>query len=256
MKLIQREENHKPIFEILLENPNHNIRVAFVHLLNMIASDSLGRSYLTENGAVIQKLIEILQSEEGDTNLRKRCLGTLQNLSLRKEPQNQMIEGNLIEACFKILKNENDKLSGFSLDYFTALLMNLCLRRNGKQRCEQNPKEILGVLQNLLYYDSVQVRTFVNGILFSILTRKPIKEAAAEINLLENLKELQKDLDERFQRQIDFIIEQTGNTSQPENPDQQSFEEEEEDLDNFGQDDEAIDDVLSEPEPTGGRLYC
>lgn len=240
-----------PIFERLLSSKHEDTQYAFSHLLNIIASDSLGRSYLTENTRVIELLIQILKNEHGDTKLRKWCLGALQNLSLRKQPQNLMIKNGMIETCFTILKNEKNDLSGFSLDYFTALLMNLCLRKDGKLRCEQKAEEYLTVLKELIYIDSVQIRTFVNGILFSILTRAKIKEAAKTMNLLEDLKELREQIDERFQKQIDFIIQQTEKEQSEELDD--SFEEEEDADNNFGGEDETIDDFASEPDP-GGRI--
>ena len=87
----------------------------------------------------------------------------------------------------------------------------------------------------------------MNGILFSILTRNAIKEAAKEINLLENLEELREKLDDRFQQQIDFIVEQTNKEEADEL--EESFEEEEDADNNFGQEDDFFDDVLSENDP-------
>ncbi len=71
-----------------------------------------------------------------------------------------------------------DNLSGYTVEYGTALLMNLVLRRAGKLRCEKPDVDVLGVLNNLLEHPSVQVRNFVNGALYSVLARPALREAA------------------------------------------------------------------------------
>jgi len=48
--------------------------------------------------------------------------------------------------------------------------MNLSLRAEGKNRCEAIP-DILNVLGDLIEIDNMQVRTHVNGTLYSVLTR-------------------------------------------------------------------------------------
>lgn len=60
-------------------------------------------------------------------------------------------------------------LSDYSLEYASALLLNLCLRRGGKAKCELEIDLTLNVMVALLSHPDVQVRTFVNGILYSLL---------------------------------------------------------------------------------------
>lgn len=63
-------------------------------------------------------------------------------------------------------------MSEYSLEYITALLMNLCLRVAGKIKCEQMPPyQVLMVLSDMLEHENMSVRTFVNGTLYSLLTR-------------------------------------------------------------------------------------
>ena len=61
------------------------------------------------------------------------------------------------------------------MEYATALLMNLSLRNRGKDECEKLATEqqvnILKVLSDMMEHDNLQVRTHVNGTLYSILTR-------------------------------------------------------------------------------------
>ena len=65
-------------------------------------------------------------------------------------------------------------MTDYSLEYATALLMNLSLRPEGKDAIEQVP-DILGVLNELVENENLQVRTHVNGTLYSILTRASLK---------------------------------------------------------------------------------
>jgi hypothetical protein len=74
------------------------------------------------------------------------------------------------------LKEEQETLSEYSLEYTTALLMNLSLRVQGKNKCEDMPKNsVLKVLSELVEHENMVVRTHVNGTLYSILTRKSLK---------------------------------------------------------------------------------
>jgi hypothetical protein len=54
---------------------------------------------------------------------------------------------------------EPDALSQYSVEYGTALLMNLSLRTAGKAKCEERDLDILSVLSQLTESDSLQVRT-------------------------------------------------------------------------------------------------
>jgi len=48
-----------------------------------------------------------------------------------------MIEGGVIAWIVHILKSGLDYLSDYSMEYATALLMNLSLRNRGKDECEK-----------------------------------------------------------------------------------------------------------------------
>lgn len=84
-----------------------------------------------------------------------------------------MIQGDLISWIFQILRSNQDYLSDYSMEYATALLMNLSLRNRGKDECEKLAPQmnILKVLTDMMEHDNLQVRTHVNGTLYSILTR-------------------------------------------------------------------------------------
>lgn len=87
-----------------------------------------------------------------------------------------MINLDVIKWIINTLKVEKELLSEYSLEYTTALLMNLSLRFEGKNKCEEMPKNVvLQVLSDLIEHDNMVVRTHVNGTLYSILTRKSLK---------------------------------------------------------------------------------
>lgn len=90
-----------------------------------------------------------------------------------------MIEGGVIGWIVQILRTSQDFLSDYSMEYATALLMNLSLRNRGKDECEKLATEqqinILKVLSDMMEHDNLQVRTHVNGTLYSILTRQSLK---------------------------------------------------------------------------------
>ena len=100
-----------------------------------------------------------------------------------------MIDCGVIAWLVEVLA-DTDSLSQYSVEFGTALLMNLSLRTAGKAKCAADDSQILDVLSQLMENDSLQVRTYVNGTLYSILTRSLLKERALEIGLPDSLKAL------------------------------------------------------------------
>jgi LisH domain-containing protein ARMC9 len=88
-----------------------------------------------------------------------------------------MIQFDVIKWIVETIRDELDSLCDYTLEYATALLMNLSLRVEGKNKCEEIP-DILSILNELIESENLQVRTHVNGTLYSILTRKSLKQLA------------------------------------------------------------------------------
>ena len=93
--------------------------------------------------------------------------------------------------------------------------MNLSLRTAGKTKCTDSGLDILSTLSQLMESDSMQVRTYVNGTLYSVLTRAPLKARAEEIGLPDSLRALIEHSDETFARQINYILEQVRHAQPP-----------------------------------------
>ena len=55
------------------------------------------------------------------------------------------------------------------------------------------------------------MRTYVNGTLYSIFTRKKLREQAKELGMPEVLQYLMNQVDDQFKRQIQYILEQLNN---------------------------------------------
>lgn len=68
--------------------------------------------------------------------------------------------------------------------------MNLSLRSSGKDKCESGDIELLKVLNSLVEHDNLQVRTYVNGTLYSIFTRAKLREQAKTLGMVSVLEYL------------------------------------------------------------------
>lgn len=149
----------------------------------------MGRCYLLQRRDIVTILINIIFNEGNqDTGLRQNALGALQKFSLRRDAQTIMIQLEVINWILMILKSEGDGLSEYSLEYITALLMNLSLRMAGKNKCEQHGAAVLSVLCDLVEHENMVVRTHVNGTLYSILTRDSLRQQAREMRMQEMLE--------------------------------------------------------------------
>lgn len=82
------------------------------------------------------------------------------------------------------------------------MLMNLSLRNRGKDECEKLTQSvnILKVLSDMMEHENLQVRTHVNGTLYSILTRPNLKQQANALGMMDMLMYLMKSSDEQMQR--------------------------------------------------------
>jgi thiosulfate reductase cytochrome b subunit len=60
-----------------------------------------------------------------------------------------------------------------------ALLMNLCLRSNGRKKCAEVAEQAITVLSSLLTHPNHEV--YVNSSLYSILTLKSIRDKAIQL---------------------------------------------------------------------------
>lgn len=217
----------------------------FARLLNTMASMSAGRSYLSQSVKLVEALQKTLTTEPKDSLTSENILGCLQKLSLRRQLQTVMIESDLISWLIDVLE-EHDSLSDYTLEYSVALMMNLCLRTSGKQKCADDASHILRVLSDLLGHENQEIRPYVNGSLYSILALPNVREEARAMGMQEILECFLKDEDVDMQRQVQFIIKQLnlGSDESPISYDADS-DDEDDDIDEEG---DAIDEELDKLE--------
>jgi|EP00945_MAST-04E_sp_MAST-4E-sp1_P003909 LisH domain-containing protein ARMC9 len=249
----------------LLRSKNQSIREYCCRLVNHLASEVSGRSYLLNHGEVLPLLINALREEKEDNITRQNALGALQKFSLRRKPQTVMIENNLIQWITSILRlhSENETAAGpdgagvlseYTIEYATALLMNLSVRTLGKIKCEEPSVGILQVMNDLLESDNHQVRTYVNGTLYSVLTRPSLKNQALEMGMDEMLRRLMTHSDDEFKRQIEYILNQLKKEdSAGDDLSDGDDEEEEEDAEDPEEDEEPEEDDEETLQPPSSK---
>ena len=80
-----KDDKEPIIIDKLLEGPRKVLEYTMT-FVNALASECLGRGYLLQKQNLVEVLVKILHREQGDTNLRKCALGTLQKFSFRHRP--------------------------------------------------------------------------------------------------------------------------------------------------------------------------
>lgn len=193
------------VFHRVLTHKNPDIRAEGLKLIHVMCSSTQGRNYIAQSMSFITIVINILKQEQADTKVRRRAVGIMQNLSLRKKVHTQMVNLQMIETCFQILKDEQETLCTYSLNYFTALLLNLLLRKEGRERCETIEIDIFQVLENLLASESSMVKTFCNMIIISVIPSAVLRKKFVESKFFERLRAMKQNLGDWNAKQIDYI---------------------------------------------------
>ena len=204
--------SNNSLFKQLLSNKNINLEV--IKLVNSLANYNIGKNYLLSNNNIIEDIVKLMIAENTDTPLRQNCLGSLQKFSLRNEPQNKLIELNVIHYLIDIFMFQGDILSDYSIEYGLALLMNLSLRKGGKEKFEAVGEKIINILIKYLKYENIQILTCINGMLYSLIKMKKIRKLAVELGIIESLENLKKLKNEQINKQIKCIQDELNKYSE------------------------------------------
>ena len=204
-------------FKRLLSNKNVNLEV--IKLVNSLANYNIGKNYLLSKSNIIDDIFKCMISENIDTPLRQNCLGALQKFSLRNEAQNKLIELNVIHYLIDIFMFQANNLSDYTIEYGLALLMNLSLRKEGKEKFEALGEKIINILIKFLKYENIQILTCINGMLYSLIKKEKIKKLAIEFGIGAVLEELKKLKNEKINKQVDYILEELKKNSEEKNGD-------------------------------------
>ncbi|XP_062412218.1 lisH domain-containing protein ARMC9 [Sardina pilchardus] len=232
----------------LMKSKNEIVRQYMARLINAFASLSDGRMYLSQIPSLLKILLDTMKLEEKDSLTRENLLGALQKLSLRRAQQTAMIRAGLIGWLVDEL-HDSDCLTDYTLEYAVALLMNLCLRTQGKRKCAENAKHVLKVLTDLLGHENHEIRPYVNGALYSILGISAVREAAREVSMEEILCCYSKEENPELNRQIEFIIKQLNSGDVTEDGAESDDEEEEDDDEEDAMEADLDKEEVLQPQP-------
>ncbi|XP_077058664.1 lisH domain-containing protein ARMC9 isoform X1 [Siphateles boraxobius] len=228
--LLERYSTKQKTVLHLIKSKNEIVRQYMARLINAFASLCDGRVYLSQIPSLLRFLLDCLKTEEKESVTRENVLAALQKLSLRRAQQSAMIRDGLIGWLVKEL-HDSDCLSDYTLEYAISLLMNLCLRTQGKEKCAGEAKHILKVLTELLGHENHEIRYYVNGALYSILSMPEIREEAKQMSMEETLRCYSKEENPELNRQIEFIIKLLNSADIPEHEPESGDEEDDDDDD-------------------------
>ncbi|CAE8585843.1 unnamed protein product [Polarella glacialis] len=177
----------------------------------------------------------------------------MQRLSLRRTAQDRMINLGLVEWAVGVLGWQGEGQgtpSEFSLEFGSAMLMNLALRSVGKRKCTEPELDTLTVALNLMEHWNPQIRTHINGTLYSLLSVPSFRARARHAGLEGVLRSINSQAtslgDEISRRQIEYLLEQLN----PQEPSASAAE----DGTESGEDDEDDDENFLEEEELAGLL--
>eukprot|EP01083_Nonionella_stella_P286536 975266_1 len=186
-------------------------------LLNAMASFVGGRRYLGARVAVIAELFAVLRAQSRDTPIRQQMLGALQKFSLRTRHTRDMIEIGIIEWIVEILSDPST-LSAYTIEYASALLMNLALKSFGRRACVSMASQIVDILRSLPECGLEQVRTYANGAFYALVTvsafRVCVREAGLEREWRATVSE--DGAESQYARQVKFILERLESSEEEE----------------------------------------
>uniref|UniRef100_A0A8C1X9P8 LisH domain-containing protein ARMC9 n=1 Tax=Cyprinus carpio TaxID=7962 RepID=A0A8C1X9P8_CYPCA len=228
--LLERYSSKQKTVLNLMKSKNEVVRQYMARLINAFASLCDGRMYLSQIPSLLRFLLDSLKTEEKESVTRENVLAAMQKLSLRRAQQSAMIRDGLICWLVKEL-HDSDCLSDYTLEYAISLLMNLCLRTQGKKKCAEEAKHVLIVLTELLGHENHEIRYYVNGALYSILSMPEIREEAKQMSMEEILRCYTKEENSELNRQIEFIIKQLNSVDIPELEPESDDEEDDDDDD-------------------------
>lgn len=107
----------------------------------------------------------------------KSTLGILTKCMDSNKAQTLLIHAGLISWLLATLQRIGGREDS-SVEEMLLLLMSLSLRSEGRRACQDSSCDVLSVLRPLLDSDNVQIRTYVNGTLYSILASPTIRRKA------------------------------------------------------------------------------
>ena len=209
-------DNDNDIIKILLSNKN--LILETIKLINSLANFNIGRNYLLSKDNIVEEIVKIMMGEKGDTELRQNCLGIIQKFTLRKEPQDKIIELNIVHFLVDIFSYELN-LSQYTIEYGLALLMNISMNKKGKEKFEAVYEKFIKIVLNFLNCENIQILTCINGMLYSLCRLRRIKEEAKLRGVEEKLVQLKKSNNTQLDKQVKYIMDELNNNNENDDED-------------------------------------
>jgi hypothetical protein len=100
-----------------------------------------------------------------------------------------------------------DTLSEDTIVPSCAILMNLGLRTQGIKECTKDSSLTLTILNLLMESENNQIKTYVNGLLYSLFSDRGMRTRAREVGMEEQLIYMKEVSDDQLKIQIDFVIQ-------------------------------------------------
>ncbi|KAJ3368270.1 LisH domain-containing protein armc9 [Allomyces arbusculus] len=243
------------------------VREQAAKLGNLLCSYFAGRVYLTSRHCtpLLKTVLNAIKTADRPATLQ-HSLGLLEKLSVRRAVQSVLIHADVVRFLVVGVLRDLDAVSDATLIYAAALLMNLCLRTAGRKRAAAVPEAVLAAVVPLLEHDAPLVRTYVHGILFSVLDAPQVVERARAIGLPELLACLVDVGPPHVARQIHHVLAKLKDDAplvpvdEPDSDDDlgdgdDDAEEEGEDDDDLGGSDDGVDPMaelgVAGDEPVG-----
>ncbi|CAE7199419.1 armc9 [Symbiodinium natans] len=221
-------------------------------VMGVCACEVVGRREIeaaeAQGSGCLSTLISVVSLPDR-TLAHMHCLAVLQRLSLRGHLQSKMIQLGALDVVLKLLESvrrvegdadsnssgqgwcrlgpgEGPETPDFSIEFTSALLMNLTLRSAGRRRCAD--LGAYGILVGLIEHPNPQVRTHINGTLYTLLgvsaIRAEAQQKGAEAVFRSALKRVGPDND-LLQRQLEFLLHQLSRAASENESDGEDSEE-------------------------------
>ncbi|XP_021928182.1 lisH domain-containing protein ARMC9-like isoform X3 [Zootermopsis nevadensis] len=233
----------------------HPLQQAAARFINTLASLRCGRDYLCSAGSkVLRVLVSCLQGDKSvkvDSVTTDMILAALQKLSLRHSQRVGMIEVGLVEWLILHLSANANSMKDYTLEYSSALLMNLCLHRRAKERCVPFAETVLKLLMELLGSKVVQAIPYVNGTLYSLLAHPQLNHEAKRLRLCGVLEFYLKNCDGEMRKQLEYILKLHRGDCQPDH----TSASDEENADDDTEEVDLLEEELDSDDPVRG-LHC
>lgn len=147
------QTKHKNHFLLdLLAQEKKSLRHALLALISVIVSTLKGAEYITSiDESIIEKIIEIIESEEDGSVNQRFCVAILQKVSIKEDTVPFLVKKGMISWIVKLIGRSLEKeVHVFSLDFASALLANILHAKATAEELVKDKKFVTKLLETML----------------------------------------------------------------------------------------------------------